>query len=182
MKPLAIDFSPAPWISRQPPWLLGLATLLAIVALAGGTQLMILTAEAKALDAERRLAADSAAQSSASQAGLGLTNVQLNSINAVIRQLNAPWHAMFDVIERTAVPNVGILSLEPVPERGQILITAEARSSADMLAYLQSLQRQPEIARVDLLRHKTDESDPSHPLRFTLTVFWHGAPSDRGLR
>ncbi|WP_308622161.1 PilN domain-containing protein [Massilia sp. Se16.2.3] len=77
---------------------------------------------------------------------------------------------------RSATPaNVALLALEPDAKKRVLRITAEARSSDDMLAYVAALGREEWFGAVTLARHEVQEQDPNRPVRFQVDAEW-GTP------
>jgi Tfp pilus assembly protein PilN len=68
--------------------------------------------------------------------------------------------------------SVALLALEPDAKRRVLRITAEARSSDDMLAYVERLQDEDWFSGVALTRHEINEQDPNRPIRFQLDAEW----------
>ncbi len=97
------------------------------------------------------------------------------AVNAAIAQLNLPWRALHDAVRAGTPPNVALLALEPDAKKRVLRITAEARTSEDMLAYVAALGREEWFGSVTLVRHEVLEQDPNRPLRFQLDAGW-GAP------
>jgi len=99
---------------------------------------------------------------------------QARAVNDAVMRLNLPWRDVFEAV-RAATPNsVALLALEPDAKRRTLRITAEARSSDDMLAYVARMQEQSWFGTVSLTRHEIAEQDPNRPLRFQLTAQWGG--------
>jgi Tfp pilus assembly protein PilN len=97
------------------------------------------------------------------------------AVNAAIAQLNLPWRALHDAVRAATPPSVALLALEPDARKRVLRITAEAKNSDDMLAYVRLLEREEWFASVTLVRHELLEQDPNRPLRFQLDAGW-GAP------
>ena len=97
------------------------------------------------------------------------------AVNAAIAQLNLPWRALHDAVRAATPPNVALLALEPDARKRVLRITAEAKNSDDMLAYVRLLEREEWFASVTLVRHELLEQDPNRPLRFQLDAGW-GTP------
>ncbi len=102
----------------------------------------------------------------------GVSEQQAAAINAAILQLNLPWRALHDAIGAATPAAVALLALEPDPRKRSIKITAEARSSDDMIAYLEKLKQQELFAGVTLVRHEINEQDPNRPIRFQIDARW----------
>lgn len=94
------------------------------------------------------------------------------AVNAAIAQLNLPWRALHDAVRAATPPNVALLALEPDARKRLLRITAEAKNSDDMLAYVGRLEREAWFGSVTLVRHEVVEQDPNRPLRFQLDAAW----------
>ncbi|UXH76061.1 PilN domain-containing protein [Roseateles amylovorans] len=99
-----------------------------------------------------------------------MTAARLDAWNAVVRQLNTAWPAVFDLLERRTPTTVALLSVEPEARRLRLRITAEARTLADLLDFAQALREDDQVSEVALVRHDTDEQNPQQPVRLTLDV------------
>jgi hypothetical protein len=101
--------------------------------------------------------------------------IQAAAVNAAVLQLNLPWRALRDAIGAATPDSIALLALEPDPRRRSMKITAEAKNSDDMIAYVERLKQQELFGAVALLRHEINELDPNRPIRFQLDAQW-GAP------
>ncbi len=101
-----------------------------------------------------------------------IPEAQAAAVNAAVLQLNLPWRALHDAIGEATPATIGLLALEPDPRKRSIRITAEAKSSDDMIAYVELLKRQELFAGVTLARHEINEQDPNRPIRFQLDAEW----------
>ena len=100
---------------------------------------------------------------------------QAAAVNAAIMQLNLPWRALHDAVRGATPPSVALLALEPDSRKRVLRISAEAKNSDDMLAYVEALGREEWFSAVTLVRHEVIEQDPNRPLRFQVDAGW-GAP------
>jgi Tfp pilus assembly protein PilN len=100
------------------------------------------------------------------------TEAQAAAVNAAILQLNLPWRALHDAVKAATPPSVALLGLEPDAKRRMLRITAEARGSDEMLAYVERMHGQDWFAGVVLTRHEINEQDPNRPLRFQIDAQW----------
>ncbi|MFC5462372.1 PilN domain-containing protein [Massilia niabensis] len=100
------------------------------------------------------------------------SEAQAAAVNAAILQLNLPWRDLHDAVAATTPAAVALLALEPDAKRRVLRITAEARSSDDMLAYVERVQDLEWFANVALTRHEINEQDPNRPIRFQLDAQW----------
>ncbi|SFI21985.1 Tfp pilus assembly protein PilN [Collimonas sp. OK307] len=101
-----------------------------------------------------------------------ITEEQAGAVNHAIAQLNLPWHDMLDAVQAATPNTIAMLALEPDAKRRMLQGTAEAKNSADMIAYIENLKRQAFFAEVVLTRHEINEQDPDRPLRFQFEAIW----------
>jgi Tfp pilus assembly protein PilN len=100
---------------------------------------------------------------------------QANAVNAAVLQLNLPWRALHDAVQAGTPASIALLALEPDARKSTVRITAEARSSEDMIAYVEQLQKDEWFSAVVLARHEINEQDPNRPIRFQLDARWRPA-------
>jgi Tfp pilus assembly protein PilN len=79
---------------------------------------------------------------------------------------------LFDAVQLATPVDVALLSLEPDTDKNVVRITAEARDSDVMVAYIEQMQRQELFSSVFLVRHEINELDANHPIRFQLDAQW----------
>jgi hypothetical protein len=92
--------------------------------------------------------------------------------NAVIAQLNTPWAAMLDALERANGGSVALLELLPDLRRGRLRGLAEARNAAAMGAYIEALKAQPVFGAAWLRRHEMVDAEAGPALRFEFEIDW----------
>lgn len=178
MKRVRIDFAPpglARTVHRTGPlgWNLALlALLLCVAAAVTGWQMLarqrVLAAQLAVVRAH--VAVPLTVAAAAPQALVG--EPQAAAVNAAVLQLNLPWRALHDAIAAATPNNIALLALEPDPRRRSMKITAEAKNSDDMIAYVGKLKQQELFGAVALLRHEINELDPNRPIRFQLDAEW----------
>lgn len=175
MKPLRIDFA-RPSLRRgvhgigRGVWL---ATAIGLVACIGGLaqwhamsqQRLADDASLRGLLAQRERSAVRTARELPPPPPPPLPG-QVDAVNAAIIQLNLPWRALLEAVEAATPPAVALLALEPDGKRRNLKVTAEVRTSAEMLDYVTQLKRQEPFDDVVLTRHETNEQDAARPLRF----------------
>jgi Tfp pilus assembly protein PilN len=175
VRPLRIDFS-APSLRREVAGMgrgVWLAAAIGLIACVGGlaqwrtVSLQQLADEASmhSLLAQRERLAAQAARAHPPRAAAPSPG-QAEAVNAAVIQLNLPWRALLQAVEAATPPSVALLALEPDGRRHSFKVTAEVRTSADMLDYVTQLKRQELFDDVVLTRHETNEQDAARPLRF----------------
>jgi hypothetical protein len=104
-----------------------------------------------------------------------LPPAQASAVNAAVRQVNLPWRALHDAIGAATPPAVALLALEPDAHKSSVRITAEARTSDAMIAYVEQLRTVEWFSGVLLSRHEINEQDPNRPIRFQIDAQWQPA-------
>jgi Tfp pilus assembly protein PilN len=93
-------------------------------------------------------------------------------VNGAIMQLNLPWRELQDAVAAATPRSVALVAMEPDPRKLVLKITAETKTSDDMVAYVAELKQQEMFSGVVLTRHEINEQDPNRPLRFQLEAVW----------
>lgn len=178
MKRVRIDFAP-PSVARSlfhtgpAAWALGLlALLLCLAAAALGWQML---ARQRAFDAQLaalRVRANAPVAAPVQAQGPAISPTQAAAVNAAVLQLNLPWRALHDAIGAATPPSIALLALEPDAHKRTMRITAEAKTSDDMIAYVEQLKQQELFDAVALTRHEINDQDPNKPIRFQLDAQW----------
>jgi Tfp pilus assembly protein PilN len=182
MKPLRIDFAPPSlartWFHTSRP-----ARALALVALvlAG-----LAGAQAWRLSEQRRLDAEQVArvvqrhvvpvQAAPVQTKVTVSLAQAAAVNSAVLQLNLPWRELEQALGAATPATVALLALEPDARKHMVRITAEARTSDEMIDYIEQLQKQTWFTTVALTHHETNDVDPNKPIRFQIEAQWAGMP------
>lgn len=182
MTPLHIDFAPPSMrrtLARTPPlaWLLlAIALLLCAAAgvLAWRLQVQQRADQAQIDNVRRRVAAPVVAAVAAPVAGAlpQISTVQATVVNAAVLQLNLPWRALRDAVGAATPPTIALLALEPDAHKQSLRLTAEAKNSDEMFAYVEKLKEQELFSAVLLTRHEINDQDPNRPIRFQLDAVW----------
>ena len=177
MKRVRIDFAPpglARTLHRTGPLACSLAVLALLLCAAAGAAGWQMLARQRVLDAQLALVRAHAAPVKLAVAAPApqIGAPQAAAVNAAVLQLNLPWRALRDAVAAGTPANIALIALEPDPRRRSMKITAEAKSSDDMIAYVEQLKQQQLFGAVALLRHEINELDPNRPIRFQLDAEW----------
>jgi len=105
-------------------------------------------------------------------AQVAIAPVQAQFVNSAIGQLNLPWRDLQDAVLAATPRQIALLALEPEPRKQLLKLTAEAKSSDDMVAYVAQLKQQELFSSVTLIRHEINEQDANRPLRFQVEAIW----------
>lgn len=97
---------------------------------------------------------------------------QADAINSAITQLNIPWPKMFDAIEVSTPTKIALLELEPDVKQHRLKGLAEAKSSDDMITYIERLKKHTFFDLVVLTKHEVNDKDPNKPIRFQFEAQW----------
>jgi hypothetical protein len=92
-----------------------------------------------------------------------------------VQDLATPWTLLLSELERAskdAQGEVALLGVEPDHAKHSVRVSAEARTLALALAYVQRLQASSSLQYPMLDRHEIRADDPQHPVRFELTGAW----------
>ncbi len=124
---------------------------------------------------QARVATQARAQAAPVAVRAPVPEAQANAVNAAVLQLNLPWRALHDAVQAGTPASIALLALEPDARRSTVRITAEAKTSEDMIAYVEQLQKDEWFSAVVLTRHEINEQDPNRPIRFQLDARWRPA-------
>lgn len=105
-------------------------------------------------------------------ARVAIPEAQAAFVNGAIMQLNLPWRELQDAVLAATPRTVALVAMEPDPRKRILKITAETKTSDDMVAYVEALKDQESFSGVLLTRHEINEQDPNRPLRFQLEATW----------
>jgi hypothetical protein len=125
---------------------------------------------------QRRAGAAAVALAAATPVVAQVPEAQAAAVNAAVLQLNVPWRGLHDAVQAATPASVALLALEPDAKKSSVRLTAEARSSDDMFAYVARLQQVAWFDAVLLTRHEINEQDPNRPIRFQIDARWKDAP------
>ena len=102
----------------------------------------------------------------------GISALQAAAVNGAVLQLNLPWRALRDAVGAATPAEIALLALEPDAHKRELKITAEARTSDAMIAYVEQLKAQELFVAVTLTRHEINDQDANKPIRFQLDATW----------
>jgi Tfp pilus assembly protein PilN len=183
MKKVRIDFAPqslrrAMFHAPRGAWaLLPAVVILGINLFTTGVNYRNEVAAVERLRAQGQAATRQAAVARvAAPARAPVPEPQAAAVNAAVRQLNLPWRGLHDAIQAATPPGIALLALEPDARKSSVRITAEAKNSDDMFAYVAQLQGIDWFGSVLLARHEINEQDPNRPIRFQVDARWRAAP------
>ncbi len=100
--------------------------------------------------------------------------LEVAQANQVVRQLSQPWNTLFIAVETSGGEKIALLSLEPDPNKGTVIIGGEAKDLDALLKYVRQLTAREVFGNVFLQNHEIQQADPEKPLRFSLLAEWKG--------
>ncbi len=172
MKPLDIQFArPA----RAFGWARATVVMIGVLALVASAARFVVTrgelerAEAELGDIRSQLDRRNALPVGAAVA---IPENQIRAINAAIGKLNLPWAELFAVFEASKPAAIALLSYEPDGRSRTLVVQAESRTLAHMVAFVERLRRVAMFEEALLVRHELREDDPNRPYRFVLKLRW----------
>ena len=101
------------------------------------------------------------------------------SVRQAALDLATPWTRLLSELEQASKDTQGqvaLLGVEPDHAKHNVRVSAEARTLALALAYVERLQSSRSIEYPMLDRHEIRADDAQHPVRFELTGEWRDAP------
>ena len=97
---------------------------------------------------------------------------EITQANAILDQLNLPWEMLFDSIEHAATEDIALLSLQPNFTNRSLRLSGEAKSMAELLDFVEALERELVFENVHLLNYKIKQESPQRPIIFLLNAEW----------
>jgi Tfp pilus assembly protein PilN len=89
-----------------------------------------------------------------------------------VQRLSTPWAKLFAALESAASEKVALLSIEPDPKAGTVLISGDSKDYLAALTYVLNLSRADALSRVQLAHHEVKSQDPQHPVAFSVSAAW----------
>jgi hypothetical protein len=93
--------------------------------------------------------------------------------------LATPWTLLLSELEQASKENqdqVAVLGVEPDHAKHRVRVTAESRTLALALSYVERLQSSRSLQYPMLDRHEVRADDAQHPVRFELSGAWRDMP------
>jgi hypothetical protein len=127
-------------------------------------------AEAQYRDAVSK--AERRAREPAPTRAFSLPPAQIRAVNAAIDKLNLPWGQLFAVLEHTKPDHVALLSIEPDGKKRSLHISAESKTYAEMLDFVERFRQAAPFEDAFLTKHEIRDQDPNRPYRFSVELRW----------
>jgi hypothetical protein len=128
---------------------------------------------------EMRLAALAQAEAQAQPTeSIADTRTAVSAEQAAL-DLATPWTLLLSELEQASKENqdqVAVLGVEPDHAKHRVRVTAESRTLALALSYIERLQSSRSLQYPMLDRHEIRADDAQHPVRFELSGAWRDMP------
>jgi hypothetical protein len=172
MRPIDLDFRRSRPRSAWAGW-----TLLALgVALAADVTVSYHRARDTLADREARWAKLGGAKGATRPAGAAPARAvapeEVKFARETIRRISTPWRNLFGALESTSTGDISLLSIEPDPESGTVVISGESKDYLAVLNYVSRLEGAKTLRGVDLIRHEVRQNEPQRPVAFSVSAVW----------
>jgi hypothetical protein len=172
MSPLGIDF-----VQRRPPASM-LGWTLLVVGLLGVALVALDVAQAREelqSTLERSERQTRTAQARPRDVAPTQASAVVTANARVSASLAHPWGRLLKELEQLAEPGIALLSFEAQGASRQLRITAEAKTMAEVVVYVESLRLSPVARSVVLGSHEVVTQDGVSVIRFSVDVGWGNA-------
>lgn len=95
-----------------------------------------------------------------------------NTVMRVTQQLQLPWDALLQDLETLVDPSVALLSLDAQGQAHTLRLTGEAKTMAEVLAYVGRLRALPSLDAAQLTSHEEKLAGTVKVIRFTVDANW----------
>jgi len=102
----------------------------------------------------------------------GHTKKEIQRANAILREIDLPWEALFDSLEYAAGHDVALLTFQPDAAGRKVLIGGEAKDLPALLDFIGALEREPVLKDAHLIKYEIKRDDSQRPLVFSITSSW----------
>lgn len=106
------------------------------------------------------------------QPAVKLNQPQQKAAEKIVQQLNVRWFDLLQALESRQVPEIALLQLLPDANRGQFVLSGEAKNYQALLQYVSQLQAVEALDQVHLQKHQVNESHPQRPVSFEIQGGW----------
>lgn len=174
MRQLELDYQRAGHRSRWTGWVL-LAVAVAFAADLGFAyfelKAQLQRDEARAARLARSLPAQSAGKTDPKA-----LEQELIYARDTISRLALPWGRLFKSLESVEAEGVALLSIEPDPEAGTVMLSGEGKDYPAVLTYVAWLMSDKTLSDVHLVKHEIRVNEPQRPIFFMVSAAWSRRP------
>lgn len=125
-----------------------------------------------ALHASEASSASTSSPATVKQAVVKLSQPEQKAAEKIVQQLNVRWFDLLEALESQQVAEIALLQLLPDANRGQFVLSGEAKNYQALLQYVSHLQALPALNQVHLQKHQVNESHPQRPVSFEIQGGW----------
>lgn len=171
MRPVDLDFRRCAPQSAWAGWVL----LAVAVALMADVAISYSRARDAVIDREARLAKLGSLKGAARAAmnpARAVSPEEIAFARETIRRISTPWRNLFGALESTAASDISLLSIEPDPDAGTVLISGESKDYLAVLNYVSRLEGAKTLRQVELARHEIRQNDPQRAVAFSISASW----------
>jgi len=93
-----------------------------------------------------------------------------------INRLGLPWGRLFKSLESAQTEGVALLSIEPDPQAGIVILSGEGKDYPAVLTYVAWLMSDKTLSDVQLVKHEIRVNEPQHPVFFVVSAAWSRRP------
>ncbi len=93
-----------------------------------------------------------------------------------INRLALPWGRLFNSLESAQADGVALLSIEPDPEAGTVMLSGEGKDYPAVLTYVAWLMSEKALSGVHLVKHEIRVNEPLRPVSFIVSAAWSRGP------
>ena len=107
-----------------------------------------------------------------------ITGLSAQNEAKTMTELGTPWSQLLAELENASgdtAGNIALLSVEPDHAKHRVRVTAEARTLALALGYVQRLRKASVLRYPMLDSHELRKEDKDHPVRFQVSADWSDA-------
>jgi hypothetical protein len=88
-----------------------------------------------------------------------------------LQRLSMPWDRLFGALEAAASDQVALLSIQPDPKTGTVLISGDSKDYLAALTYVLNLDRTDALDKVQMVRHEAKQ-DAGKAVAFSISAQW----------
>lgn len=121
---------------------------------------------------EPTVAAPASIQQVTIKPAVKLSQPEQKAAEKIVQQLNVRWFDLLQALESKQVTEVALLQLLPDANRGQFVLSGEAKNYQALLKYVSQLQTVTVLEQVHLQKHQVNESHPQRPVSFEIQGGW----------
>jgi hypothetical protein len=95
---------------------------------------------------------------------------KIELIDKIKKQISYPWELFFSTLETIHTSEISLMSIQPNIDKKEVLISAEATNTHQMLEYIRVLETQKSIDHVELLSQEAVADNQQERLNFVMMV------------